>query len=259
MLLVSPLAHVSQRQPFDEEFRARIESDPDVVQRQTPSISRSLDGIEVFVNIYDVTHDSKIQTINSFFANSMAPVKFGGLFHVGIEILNSEWAYGWSCRGTGVTCGTPRSEDQHRFRERVPLSKTKLLEHEVEEVLRCLLCEYRGRDYDVIERNCCHFAQDLCHRLGVDPIPAWVHRMGQICDSLRKASQSFGYLQPSPSRKLPRKVRKQSMGNPFADISNTISDDSRCRSRCQSRSKALADSKTSHKTILDLDTYETLI
>jgi len=193
MMLVSPLAHVLQKQPFDDKLRSHIECKPEPsckpeLKLQGPGVTHHHDDIEVFLNIYDVAHDSAIKTFNGVFANSLSPMKFGGVFHVGVEILKSEWAYGWTKFGTGVSSSSPQSSTQHHFRERVSLSKTKLSLEEIEQVLRNLLLEYRGQDYHLIEKNCCHFAEDLCARLGVDPLPGWVHRMGQLC---RKVSDSI--------------------------------------------------------------------
>lgn len=252
-MLVSPLAHISQKQPFDCETRSHIEksASPEeacgvgFMSSPTKGLHIPTGDIEVFVNIYDVTHDGTIQTINGLFANSFAPLKLGGLFHVGIEILSTEWAYGWSQAGTGVTCGAPRSESQHRFRERVSLSKTKLSEGEIEKLLRALVLEYRGKDYHIIERNCCHFAEDLSKRLGVDAIPAWVHRMGQLCDSLRKASKSLSDLNGfhlsctshGPGQSIPRRGSESRS-------------QSRSRRRSQSRSCSEDASRSASKHLL---------
>ncbi|CAE7560924.1 unnamed protein product [Symbiodinium pilosum] len=40
--------------------------------------------------------------------------------------------------------------------------------------------EYQGRDYDTLRRNCCHFCEDLCQRLGVSKLPDWVYRLARI-------------------------------------------------------------------------------
>jgi len=199
MLLVSPLAHVSQKQPrpFDEDCCSHMERSPGPVA--TENVLRCSGDIEISLNIYDVTHDNVLHHINEFFANSMSPLKLGGVFHVGIQIMDGEWAYGWARSGTGVTCGKPRSEQQHRFRETVSLARTKLSLTEVDNILRSLIGEYRGRDYNMTEKNCCHFAEDLCQRLGVGSLPAWVHRLGRAYDSLQKATKSLGSLSAGPS------------------------------------------------------------
>ena len=36
---------------------------------------------------------------------------------------------------------------------------------------------WRGREYNLLRRNCCHFSDALCVRMGVGPIPTWVHRL----------------------------------------------------------------------------------
>jgi hypothetical protein len=37
-----------------------------------------------------------------------------------------------------------------------------------------------GKDYDILRRNCCHFADALCLRLCVGRIPPWVQRLARI-------------------------------------------------------------------------------
>jgi len=179
--------------------------------------------IEVHLNIYDVTHDNKIHQINKFFANSMSPMKFGGLFHVGVEILDTEWAYGWTKSGTGVTCGAPRGEQQHHFRETVRLCNTKLSKCEVEGVLRRLLIEYQGKEYHMIDRNCCRFAEDLCHRLGVGAIPAWVQRMCHICEGLLKAFSVDGQHLSCSSQSIgPDTSQRRSTHQGFASTPDSV-------------------------------------
>jgi hypothetical protein len=201
MLLVSRLAHVNQKRPVTDEFDLCIEGNPEVSFDIGPS--KRLDcragDIEVKLNIYDITHDSSIQNINKFFAPSQSPLKLGGLFHVGVEIKGLEWAYGWTSSGSGVTCSIPRCEFQHHFRESISLAKTKLSESDIQDVLRCLFVEYRGCDYHMIQRNCCNFAEDLCQRLGVGSMPAWIQRMAKVADNVLKTTLSLTMLPPISS------------------------------------------------------------
>lgn len=41
--------------------------------------------------------------------------------------------------------------------------------------------EYMGTDYDLLRKNCCTFARDVCLRLGVEggKIPRWFHNAAQ--------------------------------------------------------------------------------
>lgn len=60
------------------------------------------------------------------------------------------------------------------------LRATRLSEDAIAEVISQLIEEYPGDDYDLLRRNCCHFADDFCRRLGVGGIPGWVHRLARI-------------------------------------------------------------------------------
>lgn len=150
MMLVSPLVHVSQKQPFEEAERPLIKRSP-AVERRSNSAECGSREIEVYINVYDATHGSIVHQINDIFAHSMSPLKLGGLFHVGVEVMGVEWAYGWAKCGTGVTHGRPRSEVHHRFREAVHLSKTHLSQTEIMDILHDLMNDYRGRDYNLVE------------------------------------------------------------------------------------------------------------
>jgi len=48
------------------------------------------------------------------------------------------------------------------------------------DVLTDLCEEYRGEEYHMLRRNCCHFADDFAKRLAVGGIPTWVHRLAQL-------------------------------------------------------------------------------
>ena len=48
-------------------------------------------------------------------------------------------------------------------------------------IVHSLAREYMGTDYDLLRKNCCTFARDLCIRLGVkeEDIPSWFHNAAQ--------------------------------------------------------------------------------
>jgi len=75
----------------------------------------------------------------------------------------------------------------------VNCGRTKLPEQEIGRIISDLLEDYPGRSYDVLRRNCCHFAEDFCLRLGVGGIPAWVHRLARVganVDAMVQAARS---------------------------------------------------------------------
>merc|ERR1712224_741344 len=45
---------------------------------------------------------------------------------------------------------------------------------DVKLLLEQLGSEWPGASYDLLRRNCCHFCDDFCQKLGVGPIPQWV-------------------------------------------------------------------------------------
>lgn len=138
--------------------------------------------LSVHLNIYDVSRDDRIQQINRVFAYETSPLKFGGVFHAGVEIEGLEWQYGCSRLSStpGVSCGEPRHHPQHHFRQTVRLRRTKFSSEDISSIISDMIEEYPGHDYDVLRRNCCHFADDFCMRLGVGPIPGWVHRLAYL-------------------------------------------------------------------------------
>merc|ERR1739848_640113 len=67
-------------------------------------------GHEVILHIYDVSQEDSIRRVNKVLAHKMSPVKFGGVFHAGVEVLGLEWSYGFSEVETqaGVSCVEPK-------------------------------------------------------------------------------------------------------------------------------------------------------
>lgn len=139
-------------------------------------------GLVVCLNVYDVSQQENIQMLNSVLAHESSPLKFGGVFHAGVEVNGLEWSFGMSFSETkpGVACNKPRAHSQHHFRETVRIGSTTLSAEWVGAIISTLLEEYPGQDYDILRRNCCHFADDFCRRLGVGGIPGWVHRLARV-------------------------------------------------------------------------------
>lgn len=47
---------------------------------------------------------------------------------------------------------------------------------QVARIIRRLKVEWPGRSYNLLNRNCCHFCEDICHQLGIGPVPGWLNR-----------------------------------------------------------------------------------
>merc|ERR1712232_1135975 len=125
--------------------------------------------------------EASIRRLNALLAHKRSPLKFGGVFHAGVEVNGKEWYYGLCMgTGTGVRCVEPTKDPEHHFRQTVTLPSTALSETSVDALIGTIKAEYPGASYDLLRRNCCHFADDLCQRLGVGAIPGWVYRLARI-------------------------------------------------------------------------------
>eukprot|EP00438_Fugacium_kawagutii_P027175 Skav214904 [mRNA] locus=scaffold1561:155121:161159:- [translate_table: standard] len=147
-----------------------------------------------FQNGKELVGTAGIQNLNVFLAHPLSPLKFGGVFHAGVEIGGEEWSFGYAPSGSGLHCSVPREHPQHNFRETLELGETTLTKAEVASLLEKMLDEYPGSSYHLIRCNCNHFASDLCRRLGVGDLPAWVERLAWIGESLLEASEGFERL-----------------------------------------------------------------
>lgn len=152
-------------------------------------------GQEVCLNIYDLSADLSL-------ANTVAMdvLQVGGAFHAGVEVNGREWSFGLD----GVSEETPRWHEYHVYRETIHMGRTTLAPKDVVLVIGEMMALWRGATYDLFRRNCCNFCNELCCRLGVGPIPGWVHRLalagGDILNALEKAAGLLGM--ESPGRKL---------------------------------------------------------
>lgn len=130
---------------------------------------------QVLLNVYEI---AAFGQINRLTASERCPI--GGALHVGVEVFGREWSYGGGQgQGSGVVCEVPRRNRQHRFRETVVLEQTKLSDGEVALVIGELLESWHPNDYHWLHRNCLAFANELCGRLGVGRIPAWIDRFAR--------------------------------------------------------------------------------
>lgn len=59
----------------------------------------------------------------------------------------------------------------YTYRERVVLGSTNFSIFKVNQILRELSREWPGHTYDLLSRNCNHFCDEFCDRLGVPKLP----------------------------------------------------------------------------------------
>jgi len=159
--------------PYDSACHHFAEVGPALVP---PSTKSHFPADQVLLNVYELVAFGRI---NRLTAPERYPI--GGALHVGVEVYGREWSYagGDGSPGTGVICEVPRSNRRHRFRETVALAQTPLSDSQVALVIGELVENWRPEDYHWLHRNCLAFANELCQRLQVGRIPAWIDRFAR--------------------------------------------------------------------------------
>ncbi|CAJ1449642.1 unnamed protein product [Effrenium voratum] len=127
-------------------------------------------GEAVFLHLYDL--NGTFAHMNSV---SLDLLGIGGALHVGVEVLGNEWSFGMQ----GVSITTPKQNQYYTFRQTVPMGRTKLKRKEVESMILALKRRWSGAEYDLLDRNCGHFCNELCQALGVGRMPCWVTRVAE--------------------------------------------------------------------------------
>jgi hypothetical protein len=136
--------------------------------------------------VYDVSKTHGVWFINKLCAHPTSGCKFGGLFHVGLQVYEREITYGHDPSGSGVSLKPigPQSQrelGQYNYRETLELGTTTKSRAEVAAVIDSLKSKgYVGASYNLLTRNCCHFADELSQALCGEPIPAYLHRFASI-------------------------------------------------------------------------------
>eukprot|EP00746_Dinoflagellata_sp_MGD_P164427 gnl/MRDRNA2_/MRDRNA2_93045_c0_seq1.p1 gnl/MRDRNA2_/MRDRNA2_93045_c0~~gnl/MRDRNA2_/MRDRNA2_93045_c0_seq1.p1 ORF type:complete len:331 (-),score=55.60 gnl/MRDRNA2_/MRDRNA2_93045_c0_seq1:108-1100(-) len=144
---------------------------------------------KVLLHVYDLGKRAITRSYNSV-------IKSHGAFHSGVEVYGKEWAFGMtSDASTGVCYGTPRQHQQHTYRETLEMGYTHLSAKEVSAIVNEMMYEWMGYTYDVFTRNCHHFSEEFCQRLGVGHIPPWLNALatssGETVEYIETADSGY--------------------------------------------------------------------
>jgi len=168
---------------------------------------------QVKVNIYDL-NESLIGT--NILACDLLHV--GGAFHAGVEINGTEWSYG----SEGIFSGKPKINEYHKYRQTLHMGSTELTSKEIKQLLLELRPRWAGKQYDMLNKNCCSFSDQFCIELGVGPMPHWVNRlarMGSVILTAASAPENFiGASAGSVSARSGSRVRPDPLSLEFDDL-----------------------------------------
>uniref|UniRef100_A0A6N2LGZ3 PPPDE domain-containing protein n=1 Tax=Salix viminalis TaxID=40686 RepID=A0A6N2LGZ3_SALVM len=152
---------------------------------------------EVILHVYDVTNSGSEKTnntilnINKIFKDAIG---LGGIFHSAVQIHgDDEWSFGFCEQGTGVFSCPSTKNPMYTYRERIVLGKTSFSISKVNQILRELSREWPGNAYDLLAKNCNHFCDEFCVRLGVSKLPGWVNRFANAGDAAMEVAGTTAF------------------------------------------------------------------
>ncbi|KAM7268187.1 hypothetical protein ACFE04_010353 [Oxalis oulophora] len=152
---------------------------------------------EVILHIYDVTNsgsektNNTIMQINKIFKDGIG---LGGIFHSAVQIYGpDEWSFGFCELGTGVFSCPYAKNPMYTYREAIILGKTDCSVFKVNQILRELSREWPGHSYDLLAKNCNHFCDEFCDKLGVPKLPGWVNRFANAGDTAMEVAGNTAF------------------------------------------------------------------
>lgn len=126
-------------------------------------------GAPVTLHIYDMGASPTVGHVNGILGAIGA-----GAYHAAAEVYGSEWTFGYALEGTGVYSCLPTRCAHHKYRTAIPMGHTYFTKRRFARLIGAMEREWLGSDYDLLRRNCCHFSETICQRLGLGAIPRWV-------------------------------------------------------------------------------------
>eukprot|EP00930_Biecheleria_cincta_P028349 TRINITY_DN19786_c0_g1_i1.p1 TRINITY_DN19786_c0_g1~~TRINITY_DN19786_c0_g1_i1.p1 ORF type:complete len:280 (-),score=37.11 TRINITY_DN19786_c0_g1_i1:16-732(-) len=148
----------------------------------------------VKVNIYDIGTSGRSSIVNTM----LRP--FGaGAFHCGVEVYGLEWSFSdiatdlakdVTMLRSGVFSSWPKNCKGHRYSETVEMGLTQKTEVQVLMMISKMEEQWQVATYDVLRKNCCHFVDELCVRLGVGHIPPLLLKLAELGSSIVGAAST---------------------------------------------------------------------
>ena len=140
--------------------------------------------------------------VYSMGAELLEPVGLG-LHHSGLEVHGKEWTFS----SGGVFSHTPRQAPGVKFSHAIVIADIRMSSKKVEDIVRDLRSDYPGSSYNLLNKNCNIFANDLAVALTGKSVPGYVNRLARL-------GKCFSCL-------LPQSLRGQSPVNEFDSVGSS--------------------------------------
>ncbi|KAL0371741.1 UNVERIFIED_CONTAM: hypothetical protein Scaly_0855700 [Sesamum calycinum] len=126
--------------------------------------------------------------------NHMMLIHFLSKCSLGQQVYgDEEWSFGFCEQGTGVFSCPSTQNPMYTYRESINLGKTSFSIFKVNQIRRELSREWPGHSYDLLAKNCNHFCDEFCGRLGVQKLPGWVNRFANAGDTAVEIAGNTAY------------------------------------------------------------------
>jgi hypothetical protein len=188
----------------------------------------------VVANIYDVSAHAAVKGVNK-----VLRLVGTGAYHAAVEVYGREVSFGGFPpdydypEDSGLFFCDPRGCEAHSYRESIYLGRTSLSNRDVSILFDNLALEWPGGAYDLLEKNCCHFSDDLCKRLGTRGLPPWITTLAGAGTSVvgviqegrdaREADEEDGYKFGDFARGLFKKLLRTPLSQSIARGSQSFS------------------------------------
>jgi len=120
-------------------------------------------GTKVILNVYDLS------PINDY----LYTIGFG-LHHTGVEIQGSEYSF---AGGGGIFSSTPKDAPGAIFRESIEMGVFEGSNSDIQSAIDDLRNDFGPNAYNLVYKNCNHFANAFCWALLRKPIPGYCNRL----------------------------------------------------------------------------------
>eukprot|EP01063_Lacrimia_lanifica_P014242 TRINITY_DN20876_c0_g1_i1.p1 TRINITY_DN20876_c0_g1~~TRINITY_DN20876_c0_g1_i1.p1 ORF type:complete len:327 (+),score=98.10 TRINITY_DN20876_c0_g1_i1:110-1090(+) len=140
----------------------------------TPAVA----PVPVYVNVYNLMPPDS----NAKF--SMLGV---GIYHSGVDVYGEEWTFGGSREAvaperSGIFAVPPKRAVPS-LHSSVLVGEVRLTREQVRWIIKGLERTWTMASYQLLSRNCNHFAEEFVAKLGL-PFPSWINRAAKISNAL---------------------------------------------------------------------------